>query len=60
MLGKFHTFCECFVVGKEGVLGTSLFEDAFPSTDVEFSCLRLACESLGAANSDTGRKAIAM
>jgi len=60
MLGKFHSFCECFVAGKEGVLGTSLFEGAFASADVVFSSLILACEDLNAANSDTGRKATAM
>ena len=60
MLGKFHSFCECFVAGKEGVLGKSLFEGAFASVDVDFSCLILACGDLNAANSDTGRKEIAM
>ena len=60
MLGKFHSFCECFVAGKESVLGTSLFEGAFASADVDFSCLILACEDLNAANSDTVRKPISM
>ena len=61
MLGKFHSFCEFFVAGKEGVLGTSLFEGAFASSaNVDFSCLILACGDLNAANSDTGRNAIAM
>ena len=58
MLGKFYSFCECFVAGKEGVLGKSLFEGALGSTDVDFFCLILACEDHTAAYSDTGRKAI--
>ena len=54
MLGKFHSFSECFVAGKESVLKTSLFEGAFASFDPDFSDLILACENLSAANSDTG------
>ena len=46
MLGKFHSFCECFVAGKEGVLGKSLFEGAFGSTDVDFSCLILGVKTI--------------
>ena len=40
--------------GKEGILGTSLFEGAFASFDPDSSGLILACENLSAANSDTG------
>ena len=60
MLGKFHSFSECFVAGKESVLKTSLFQGAFASTVPDFSGFILACENLSAAYSDTVRKAIAM
>ena len=60
MLGKFHSFCECFVAVEEVVLANSLIKGALASTDVVFSGLILACENLSPAYSDTARKAMTM